>query len=666
MRLPRAAAVVAAVLTLTLVGCVPSPVSRTPTVLPASQLKPALEELPKRSVSAMPHHRLAGDLVPPTNKWFSGLVFGDKSQPVFPLPLSFALAEGGFAFGVPIVQSGRDTISGAFQPDVSADLHAASGVVTAYDEASVTIEFRDGADTALGSVVIAEGSPLVTFTAKKPQTIRLGETFAKAGKGLWSARSGESAYALTTQGHVSSKGSQVSLDAGQAAVWAAIPHGGDLHKLASLMKPIVATSVSYSVASKSVATTLTYRTADKADTLLVTMPHQRVRQRFAHDCDWGSYPSIYGSLEACAGRSLSWQSPRMTPRSALPVAELSGAQKTTLRQELGADVAATPPRPADSYFGGKALYRLANLYQLAVQLDDSASQATLRSQLSQALVRWTEPRGCATRDAECFVYDSRARGIVGLTASFGSDRFNDHHFHYGYFLYAAAVAARQDPGLVKKLAPVMDLIAADLASGASSRFFPARRVFDAYAGHSWASGYAPFADGNNQESSSEAVSAWNGLALWAGVTGDKALESEAVWMLSSEAASASAYWTNFDSKDGVYRGYDHSIVSINWGGKRDYATWFSAEASAKLGILLVPMSPISTYLGVDPERVHRNVAQAASAGFDGALGDYVLMYSALEGGSQASRALQAARALPEKNIDDANSRSYLLAWIMTR
>jgi endo-1,3(4)-beta-glucanase len=60
------------------------------------------------------------------------------------------------------------------------------------------------------------------------------------------------------------------------------------------------------------------------------------------------------------------------------------------------------------------------------------------------------------------------------------------------------------------------------------------------------------------------------------------------------------------------------------------------------------------------------VAQAASAGFDGALGDYVLMYSALEGGSQASRALQAARALPEKNIDDANSRSYLLAWIMTR
>ena len=40
-------------------------------------------------------------------------------------------------------------------------------------------------------------------------------------------------------------------------------------------------------------------------------------------------------------------------------------------------------------------------------------------------------------------------------------------------------------------------------------------VFDPYRGHSWASGPSPFASGNNQESSSEAVAAWNGLALWA-------------------------------------------------------------------------------------------------------------------------------------------------------
>ena len=40
--------------------------------------------------------------------------------------------------------------------------------------------------------------------------------------------------------------------------------------------------------------------------------------------------------------------------------------------------------------------------------------------------------------------------MVGLTPSFGSDEYNDHHFHYGYFLYAAGVLAANDPALAKQ------------------------------------------------------------------------------------------------------------------------------------------------------------------------------------------------------------------------
>jgi endoglucanase Acf2 len=213
---------------------------------------------------------------------------------------------------------------------------------------------------------------------------------------------------------------------------------------------------------------------------------------------------------------------------------------------------------------------------------------------------------------------------------------------------------------------VIDLLVGELATNQNSRYFPERRVFDAYAGHSWASGYSPFADGNNQESSSEAISAWNGLALWATVTKNSALSTEATWMLSSETASANAYWTNFDQSAAVYRGYDHSIVSLNWGGKRDYATWFSAEPSAKLGILLVPMSPVAGYLAEDPARIDKNVSQGAPSGYDVPLGDYLLMYSAQAGADQAAKALAIAKTLPDKFIDGGNSRSYLLAWIMTR
>jgi endoglucanase Acf2 len=264
------------------------------------------------------------------------------------------------------------------------------------------------------------------------------------------------------------------------------------------------------------------------------------------------------------------------------------------------------------------------------------------------------------------VYDPKAKGMVGLAASFGSDQFNDHHFHYGYFLYAASVAARYDPSLIPKIEPVVNLLAADIASPASSKSFPELRVFDAYAGHSWAAGYAPFADGNNQESSSEAVGAWNGLALWATVTHNPGLRTEAIWLLSSEAASAKAYWTNFDPTADVYTGFDHGVVGINWGAKRDSATWFSADANAKLGIQLIPMSPASGYLGGDSGRIASNVTEATPHGFDVSFGDYLLMYSALTGKPGAESALATARSLPQKYIDDADSRSYLLAWIMTR
>ncbi|MCU1581202.1 MAG: 1,3-beta-glucanase [Microbacteriaceae bacterium] len=643
-------------------------------VLPESTVASLVAGVPSRSVAPLPNMRLAHGLAPPTNKWFSGLVFGAAPLPVFPLPLSFGLTGAGFSFGVPAVHTAANTITGGFAPDIAANVGAASSVISAYDEASVTIDELDGAGKALGSVVVAEGSPLVSFTAKKDLQVRLGTPFSRSGQ-QWTAKVGDSQYGLVTKGTVGNDGSTLSLGSGQSAVWVAVPKGGDLAKLARYASPVESTSLAYSAGDHTVSTALEYRSSG-GTTLVATMPHQRAGQTpsglatggqpSGAACDLGSYPSVYGAMSLCAGTRLEWSSPTVAPSSSLDVGKLSAAQKKTLDDQVVKDASASPKLPTDTYFGGKALYRLANLLQLANQLGDTASAATVQKTLSSALARWTEPGGCKTRDNECFVYDQKARGIVGLTASFGSDQFNDHHFHYGYFLYAASVAARYDPALTKRIAPVIDLLVADLATSQSSRYFPERRVFDAYAGHSWASGYSPFADGNNQESSSEAISAWNGLALWASVTKNSALHSEAVWMLSSETASANAYWTNFDQSAAVYRGYGHSIVSLNWGGKRDYATWFSAEPSAKLGILLVPMSPVAGYLAGDPARIEKNVSEGAPSGYNVPLGDYLLMYSAEAGADQAAKALAVAKTLPDTFIDDGNSRSYLLAWIMTR
>ena len=627
----------------------------------AAALQTGLSDVPHRSVTPMPAARLAAHLVPPTNRWFSGLIFGEQPQPVFPLPLSFALTDAGFGFGVPDVHSGADTISGEYAPAITVDDGSVSSEIVAYDEASVTIEQKDAAGHATGIVVIAEGSPVVSYTSKHDGTLTLGTRFDGSGR-VRSATVNGTGYGLITPGALS--GSRLTLAAGQRVELFAAPTGVAPATLGEQVSALTGVSASYRVGSSRVTTTLNYHSAGQ--TLIAAMPHQRAGLVTPNRCDLGSYPSVYGTLTLCSGSELSWTSPTISPDVTLKLDAISADDKDELRAQLADDLQRTPALPGDSYFGGKALYRLANLLTLAHQLGATDTAHAAQSKLDAALTRWMQPKGCAVRATQCFVYDPKAKGMVGLTASFGSDQFNDHAFHYGYFLYAAGVAARYEPSLIPRLKPTMNLLAADIASPGASSAFPTRRGFDAYAGHSWASGYAPFADGNNQESSSEAVNAWNGLGLWAAATGDAGLTTEATWMLSAEAASATAYWTDFDTRDPAYAGYRHGVVGINWGGKRDDATWFSAAPNAKLGIQLIPMSPASHYLAGNPDRIARNVAEAAPTGVDVQFGDYLLMYSALGGRGAATKALTAARTLPAQFIDDADSRSYLLAWILSR
>jgi endo-1,3(4)-beta-glucanase len=628
------------------------------TVFPDSVTAPLVAELPERTVKALPQARLADGLLPPTNKWFSGLVFGEESMAVFPLPLSFQLTDSGFELGLPLVTASTANIAGGFVPAIEADVGADRQVVTGYDAASVTITQYDG-DTELGSTVIAEGSPFVTFTAASALTL---PTEFDAGDGVLTTTVGDTEYGLVTEGSVA--GGDLALAVGETATWFAVPEDGSLDEFAEAAShPVTGTTLDYAVTADSATTTIGYTTADGEPTLIAAMPHQQ-----ADGAAEGvaSYNSIYGTMRVVSGTELSWSVDALDADGALDVTTLDADDTARLVEQVNADAASMPAFASDTYYAGKGLARAANLWSLAEQLGADDAAASLKTLIVDELDTWMEADGCEQRTARCFVYDDAAKGIVGLDASYGSDEFNDHHFHYGYFFYAAGMIAADDADLAASWAPVMNLLAADVATTAAddSTLFPVQRTFDAYAGHSWASGSSPFADGNNQESSSEAVNAWNGLALWAAASGQQSLETEATWMLSAEAASASAYYTDFDQADPVYDGFDHSIVSLNWGGKRDWATWFSPEPSAMLGIVLLPMTGVSEYLGGDPERISENIADAAPDGYDVLFGDTLLMYSALAGPEDAAAALEAAGSLNEDRIDDGNSRSWLLAWLM--
>ena len=79
----------------------------------------ALGTVPSKDLKPV---RLADGLIPPTNRWYSGLVFGDAPQPVYPLPLSFALTDDGLTFGLPTVTTTEKTIMGTNAPVVQVAL----------------------------------------------------------------------------------------------------------------------------------------------------------------------------------------------------------------------------------------------------------------------------------------------------------------------------------------------------------------------------------------------------------------------------------------------------------------------------------------------------------------------------------------------------------------
>lgn len=613
--------------------------------------------------------RLADGLVPPSNRWYSGLVFGADPQPVFPLPLSFALEGGGFTVGLPDPVTSERAVLGPHLPAVTVDVGAASAEVVAADPVAVTVRLLDAAGEPLGDVTVAGGSPFVGFTAAADVDAAAGAGFGAASGGTATAEVASTTWALTAPDGAVADG-RLTLAAGETATWYALPDepSDDAARVLAdaAADPVTGVDVAYGVDARVARTTLTYRTAGGAPTAHVLMPHHRAGDQPARDgCGLGTYRSVYGALELCAGSHLLADAPVVEPTGTLDLAGVSEDRRAAVLEQLAADVAGTEAFASDTYFGGKHLYRAATLVVLGETLGADDVVADLRTRVSDALREWAEPDGCARRDARCFVYDDAARSVIGRTPSFGSDELNDHHFHYGYLLSAAGLLGADDPALVDDLRPVMDLLVQDVAAALPSDALPQLRTYDPYAGHAWASGTAPFADGNNQESASEAVNAWNGVGLWAAASGQDDLRTQATWLTSTEALTSRTYWTAPDLDDPVLDGFEHRVLALNWGGKRDWATWFSPEPSAMLGILLIPMGPVSDHLalGVDPATITAAVDEAAPDGPDVMFGDYLLMYRALAGPQEAAAAWDDALALPDTSVDDGSSRAYLLAWL---
>jgi endo-1,3(4)-beta-glucanase len=127
------------------------------------------------------------------------------------------------------------------------------------------------------------------------------------------------------------------------------------------------------------------------------------------------------------------------------------------------------------------------------------------------------------------VVTSWAYDVKSVGVDYGNVIYNDHHFHYGYWVYAASVVATLDPTWISDHTSEnkvwVNALIRDFANPVQDKHFPFSRSFDWYHGHSWATGIDAQVDGKNEESTSEDVFAIYAVKLWGHVTGDVVMEA---------------------------------------------------------------------------------------------------------------------------------------------
>ncbi|CEG44307.1 endo--beta [Plasmopara halstedii] len=256
------------------------------------------------------------------------------------------------------------------------------------------------------------------------------------------------------------------------------------------------------------------------------------------------------------------------------------------------------------YFNGKAYQKYASLCLMAADSSVVGTDTSyLRICLSK-LEKLIEPFLTNTLDSP-LAYDTVYKGIVtsqvykanNIHVEFGNGIYNDHHYHYGYWVTASAILKKLDPtwsGMAQLDTMVWTLIRDVANPSAKDTYFPKFRHFSWYLGHSYSHGVTPMADGKDEESTSEDMNFCYGLKLWGQVSGNKAVEDLGSLMLRLNARTVRTYFLmTSDNTIHPAQFVPNHVTGIFFDNKVDYTTWFSAEKYCIHGIQMIPVLPIN-------------------------------------------------------------------------
>lgn len=383
------------------------------------------------------------------------------------------------------------------------------------------------------------------------------------------------------------------------------------------------------------------RTKTNTPLLMLALPHHaRVLPigQFVHDLDI-KYQSIKGIMTPVLGDKWSYDEELTNigfddPESFQQVISTDENVKKIILDQVKKDLGRVLPTLGENVYGyGKQVARLAQLAHIAavmeghVHVDDTTidkdTPSMSLSRRATGLLHKFVTEFLDGKNADNLVYDVNFGGIItknGLEnkeEDFGNGWYNDHHFHYGYILYAAATLGRLNSTFVSEYGTHVDSILYDVAHASNmnsdmsaSAYFPFTRHKSWFDGHSFASGLFPFADGKSQESSSEAVNCYYGAYLWSSIRwgntpGGTERINFAKLLLAMELRGAKTYWHMKDPSltsrmDAIHAlrappiydpSFEESLMVGNLGMMDvTVATWFGTE---KLYVHMINFMPVT-------------------------------------------------------------------------
>ncbi|MCX5781086.1 MAG: glycosyl hydrolase, partial [Elusimicrobia bacterium] len=339
----------------------------------------------------------------------------------------------------------------------------------------------------------------------------------------------------------------------------------------------------------------------QTNSVLALFPHQWKNSTNSYLSQ--TFPTLRGLMKLKIGSSFSTTQDFNGILPMLP--DKGDYNKTTLQTLLNNDKNLSLGSTG-TYYHGKELWRMASLLPIADQLGDTASKTTIINKLKNDLTSWFTYSTGETYGY--FYHDSLWGTMIGYDAEpeFHTEKLNDHHFHYGYFIYASALLAMYDSDFKNNYGGMVEHLIRDIASpNRSDSMYPFLRNFSPYEGHSWADGMAQNVDGNNLESSSEAMNAWAGIYLWGQATDNATYKNLGIYLYTTEYAAIKEYFFDIDQQT-YGAGYTHDTVGRVFGGKADYNTWFGSDPEYIHGIQFMPETPSSLYLGYNPAYCQTN------------------------------------------------------------